>query len=158
MQSPGQNATFGYMTEERLTTVAFTGHRTYGAKPLRLCARRWGSCTPAASGPSSAAWPWASTSPPPKRSSRAAIPKQDRLFLPPRPFLLPRLLLQSFPLLRIPYPLFLLPRFPHRLLLPLHLPHLLFLRPWFLHRPFLPPRLRTRIFRTRRCPVCGWSP
>ena len=32
MQSPGQNATFGYMTEDRLTTVAFTGHRTYGGQ------------------------------------------------------------------------------------------------------------------------------
>lgn len=32
MQSPGQNATFGCMTEERLTTVAFTGHRTYGGQ------------------------------------------------------------------------------------------------------------------------------
>ena len=29
MQSPGQNVTFGCMTEDRLTTVAFTGHRTY---------------------------------------------------------------------------------------------------------------------------------
>ena len=32
MQSPGQNATFGCMTEDRLTTVAFTGHRTYGGQ------------------------------------------------------------------------------------------------------------------------------
>ena len=32
MQSPGQNATFECMTEDRLTTVAFTGHRTYGGQ------------------------------------------------------------------------------------------------------------------------------
>ena len=32
MQSPGENATFECMTEDRLTTVAFTGHRTYGGQ------------------------------------------------------------------------------------------------------------------------------